>query len=70
MKLYKNKKLKSCECGSVEFITQPNRYDIYEIIDGELMLIQSEFTDDEEILFCRECCEKFDINNTLHAKSQ
>jgi hypothetical protein len=55
MKLSKNKKIKPCKCGSIEFISQPNRYDIYEIIDDKLVLMSSEFIDDEEKLYCREC---------------
>jgi hypothetical protein len=49
------KPIKHCECGSVEFITEPNRYDIYEIIDGRLELYYSENTDEKFKLFCREC---------------
>jgi len=44
-----------CECGSREFITKPNHYDIYEIIDGRLAFQRSEPVDDEFVLYCREC---------------
>lgn len=47
-----------CKCGSVEFITKPNRYDSYQIIDSKLEFIKSSFTEEETELFCRECAEK------------
>jgi hypothetical protein len=58
MKSFQNKKIKPCNCGSSEFITKPNRYDVYEIINGQLELVSSETTDDELILYCRECGEE------------
>ncbi|GHV35231.1 hypothetical protein FACS1894178_4350 [Bacteroidia bacterium] len=58
MKLCRNNVVKPCKCGSFEFITEPNRYDIYEIIDGSLELVNSENTDEEFKLYCRECGEK------------
>jgi len=50
--------IKPCECGSEEFISNPNRYDSYQIIDGKLELIESLFTEEEIKLFCRECGEE------------
>ncbi|MDR2064117.1 MAG: hypothetical protein LBP85_00160 [Prevotellaceae bacterium] len=58
MKSSKNKKIKPCKCGSTEFISQPNRYDIYEIIENELVLINSPFIEDEIKLYCRQCSEE------------
>jgi hypothetical protein len=49
------KRTKPCKCGSIEFISEPNRYDVYQIVDGVLELIESPFTEDEVKLFCREC---------------
>ncbi|MDR1552471.1 MAG: hypothetical protein LBS69_03275 [Prevotellaceae bacterium] len=58
MKSSKNKKIKPCECGSIEFISKPNHYDIYEIIDDKLILTSSDFIDDDEKLYCRECSKE------------
>jgi len=38
--------VQSCQCSSKEFVSEPNRYDIYEIIDGKLVLIDSTFIED------------------------
>ena len=45
----------SCECGSTEFITVPNQYDVYEIVDGQLGYSHTEYVNDEFTLYCREC---------------
>ncbi|MDR2126619.1 MAG: hypothetical protein LBP63_07305 [Prevotellaceae bacterium] len=59
MKSSKLKKIKPCsKCGSTEFITQPNRYDIYEIMENKLTLIESPFIEDEIKLYCRQCSEE------------
>jgi hypothetical protein len=51
--------MKACKCGSTEFITSPNRYDVYEIIDSKLELTETEqMSDDYVKLFCRECGEE------------
>lgn len=50
--------IKPCKCGSEEFVSKPNRYDSYQIIDGKLELIDSSFTKEEIKLFCRECGEE------------
>ncbi|MDR1724902.1 MAG: hypothetical protein LBR28_00715 [Bacteroidales bacterium] len=55
MKSFKNKDIKACECGSVEFITKPNQYDVYEIIDGKPEFVHSEEVYDKIVLYCREC---------------
>jgi hypothetical protein len=53
--------IKPCKCGSLEFITKPNQYDVYQIIDNKLELIDTLFTDEEIKLFCRECSEEIDL---------
>ena len=55
---YMEKHIKSCKCGSIEFVSKPNRYDIYQIINGKLELSESPFMPDEIKLFCRECSEE------------
>ena len=52
------KNIKPCKCGSDEFVSKPNRYDSYQIIDGKLELIDSPFTEEKIKLFCRECGER------------
>lgn len=44
-----------CKCGCTEFVSKPNRYDIYEIIDSKLKLTDSSFTEEEIKIFCRDC---------------
>ena len=73
MKKIKNKELEkkdkkylqSCpDCGCLEFISNPNRYDVYEIDeeDGKLYLSNTEYIDDNNIS-CRECGVSFDLDN-------
>jgi len=54
--------IRPCKCGSVEFVTEPNQYDVYKIIDNELELVKTYSTDDDFKLFCRECSEIVDFN--------
>jgi hypothetical protein len=49
------KHTKPCKCGSDEFVSKPNRYDVYQIVEGKLELTNSPFTEDEIKLFCRSC---------------
>lgn len=50
-----SKEHKSCSCGSKEFITQPNQYDLYKLVDNKIKFQKSLSTDDKLILYCREC---------------
>jgi hypothetical protein len=50
--------IKPCKCGSVEFITKPNQYDVYQIIDKKLELTDTLSTEEELKLFCRECSKE------------
>ena len=48
------------ECGGMEFVTEPNRYGVYFIDeDGVFLFMNSEFTQDEEKYYCRECSAEF-----------
>jgi len=48
-----------CEiCNSEEFITKPNQYDVYKLVDGKLVFQNSEFVEQNIRLFCRECSEE------------
>lgn len=61
----KNKAKYACTCGNTEFITQPNRYEVYEA-DGDYLVFQKdEDTDEKPVLRCRECGKKlkFDMED-------
>jgi hypothetical protein len=58
----KSKKIECKNCGSQEFITALNAYDIYEVIDKKLIKVKTECTDDEFELFCRDCSEKLNTS--------
>jgi uncharacterized protein YbaR (Trm112 family) len=64
MKSSKNNELRPCKCGSIEFITRPNQYDVYEIIDNNLELIRTEDTYEENILYCRECGDVYNLETS------
>lgn len=49
-------------CGCEEFISQPNRYDVFENRNGKLVFKESEQIDDALELFCRECSEKLEFD--------
>ncbi|MBO4738365.1 MAG: hypothetical protein J5606_02260 [Bacteroidales bacterium] len=51
------KKIQCTQCGGTEFITQPNKYDVYEVVDGELQYVNTESIDDMDVFYCRECGE-------------
>ena len=46
-------KSKCPECGSIEFITHPNRYDCLRIVKGQFKVEKSEFINEKERIFCR-----------------
>lgn len=52
------------ECGSTEFISQLNNYDIYKSENEKIELVNSEKIDEKLILYCRNCSKelKFDEN--------
>ena len=50
-------------CGYDEFVSLPNRYDILIFKDSKFQVVKSEFTDDEDVIYCRECGEQVDIEN-------
>jgi len=56
------KHINPCPCGSTEYITDLNSYDIYEIIDGKLEFQRSELINDKIKFYCRECGEEFKEN--------
>ena len=49
-----------CKCGSIEFITDLNSYDVYEFVGTKLGYIKTELIDDKINLYCRDCGEILD----------
>lgn len=56
-KLSNSPEIRCKNCGSQEFATQPNQYDVYEVVDGELTYVRSHHLDNEVQLYCRDCSE-------------
>ena len=54
-----------CECGSTKFVTQPNQYDVYELIDGELEYQRTELFNEKVVLSCRECNKKYETDYSI-----
>ena len=53
----------SCKsCGCQEFISQPNRYDVFKSENGKVVFQYSEIIDDESILYCRDCSEILELD--------
>jgi len=50
-------------CGCSEFISQLNRYDIFKTEKGKIVYQNTENTDEELILYCRDCSEVFVYKN-------
>ncbi len=49
------KQISICECGSNEFITKPNAYDVYQIIDDQIGFVGQEHLEENDLLYCRGC---------------
>ncbi len=56
------------KCGSVEFITQPNRFDCLKFVNGQFQVEKSEFINDAERIFCRECGAEIEENASVQNK--
>ena len=52
-----NLKCKHCGNGS-EFITQPNSYEVWAIVNNRLEYQHNEFVAEELKLYCRDCSEE------------
>lgn len=61
-----NLKSKCPNCGSAEFVTEPNQYDIL-IFKKNNFIIQSTEQIDDYRIYCRECGKKVNI---LKSKSK
>lgn len=49
-------------CGSKEFVSNLNQYDILEFTNGDFHILKSEIIDEYEI-FCRQCGQKLENKN-------
>ena len=54
----KNKNLNCKECGNDEFITEPNKYDIYKAEEGKLEFQKEEIIQEAMAKYCRELLRK------------
>ena len=54
-----NQKYNCPECGSNEFVTEPNQYDVLTFTKNGFQIESSEQVDGSDI-FCRECGEQVD----------
>lgn len=58
--------LKCEHCGNDrEFITEPNSYEVYEVIDNQLEYRRNEIIDEDLKLYCRDCSEELKIPENL-----
>lgn len=55
-----SQKYKCPNCGSSEFVTEPNQYDVLEFTKNGFETKTTEIIDDYKIT-CRECSEEVDI---------
>jgi hypothetical protein len=53
--------MKSCRCGLAEFVTNPNSYDVFELVNGKLEFVKRESVNEKENIFCRKCGKKAKI---------
>jgi predicted nucleic-acid-binding Zn-ribbon protein len=61
-------KSKCPKCGSEQFISQPNRYDRLRFVNRQFQVEKSEFINEEERIFCRECSVEVDKEGSIQNK--
>jgi len=59
----KTKQIMSCECGCKEFIDKPSGYNIYQLVNGVLVLCNTEWINDESKVFCRDCGKEYEYDD-------
>lgn len=52
-------------CGCQVFVTQPNQYDVFEVINDKICWIHSETIDMEFKMYCRDCSEEVKFDDSL-----
>ncbi len=60
-------KNKCPECDSEEFISEPNRYDVFQFEDNDFIVANTHFIDEFKT-FCRECGEEIDVELSIQKK--
>jgi hypothetical protein len=55
------------ECGSEEFISEPNRYDVFEFQENDFVVTNSHFIN-EYTFFCRECNQEINVELSIQNK--
>ena len=61
-------KTKCPKCGSEEFITHPNQYDCLIFVNGQFKVEKSEFINEKERFFCRQCSAEIDEKASIEDK--
>lgn len=59
-----NNSVQCKECGCNEFVTKPNRYDIYKSNHDGLKLVTSKYIIEKNQLYCRECSNPLKQDST------
>lgn len=54
-------------CDSPEFISELNRYDVYEFQDNDFVITNNHFLDDYKT-YCRDCEEEVDVSASIENK--
>lgn len=62
-----NRKNRCPECDSPEFISELNRYDLYEFQDDDFVVTNNHFLDDYKT-YCRDCQEEIDVSASIANK--
>lgn len=65
-----NKIYRCSNCGSDEFVTSPNKYEVYNIVNEQLELVSTELADDDFKLFCRCCSNEKELNNLFTTRNK
>ena len=55
----------SCKCGSSDFEAKVECIDIFRIVEGKMVYLDSESFDFEYPLYCRNCYEAFPLDEEL-----
>lgn len=62
-----NRKNRCPECDSPEFISELNRYDVYEFQDNDFAVTNNHFLDEYKT-FCRDCQAEIDVSASIENK--
>ena len=54
--------LKCSECGSKEFVSEPDSYSVYQSEGDKLRFVSAELINDDTKIHCRDCGAKLDTD--------